>query len=81
MGLFLLKKEIMKIKVTEQGLVIPKEWLKGIDEVEIRQENNMIIVIATSQQDSIWDLGKNPVSCDIKDGSVNHDHYLYTNNE
>jgi hypothetical protein len=28
----------MKTKVTEKGLIIPKDWLEGIDEVEIRND-------------------------------------------
>ncbi|ELS02493.1 hypothetical protein Xen7305DRAFT_00022070 [Xenococcus sp. PCC 7305] len=34
----------MKVKVTEQGIVIPKELLAGLEEVEIFQEENQIIV-------------------------------------
>jgi hypothetical protein len=26
---------------------------------------------------SIWDLGHHPVECDVIDGAINHDHYLY----
>ena len=35
----------MRTKVTESGVLIPKEWLEGIDEVEIQQAQNMIIVV------------------------------------
>ena len=35
----------MNVEVTEQGLLIPKELLEGIDEVEIRQEQNTIVII------------------------------------
>ena len=34
----------MKVKVTEQGVVIPKELLEGLEEVEICQEEGLIIV-------------------------------------
>jgi hypothetical protein len=27
------------------------------------------------KEPSIWDLGSNPVECDVKDGAVNHDRY------
>ncbi|WP_287300844.1 hypothetical protein [Okeania sp. SIO2F5] len=26
---------------------------------------------------SIWDFGKNPVECNVTDGAINHDSYLY----
>ena len=34
----------MRVNVTEQGLVIPKEFLEGVQSVEIRRENNQIIL-------------------------------------
>ena len=34
----------MKVKVTEKGIVIPKELLEGLEEVEICQEEGLIIV-------------------------------------
>ena len=34
----------MKVKVTEQGVVIPKELLEGLEEVEICQEDGLLIV-------------------------------------
>ena len=37
----------MKVKVTEQGLMIPKEWLEGIQEVEVRIENHRIVLVPT----------------------------------
>jgi hypothetical protein len=37
----------MKIPVTEEGLVIPKELLIGIQAVEIHQEQNRIVLIPT----------------------------------
>jgi len=43
----------MRVKVTEHGLVIPKEWLEGIREVEIRQEDDHIVVTPVLESDSI----------------------------
>ncbi len=34
----------MTVKVTERGVVIPKELLEGLEEVEICQEEDLIIV-------------------------------------
>ena len=33
----------MRTKVPEHGVLIPKTWLEGVDEVEIRKEQNVII--------------------------------------
>jgi len=67
----------MKLTATEQGLLIPKEILGKHQEFEIIQENEKIIITVIKKESSIWDLGSDPVECDVKDGAVNHDHYLY----
>lgn len=67
----------MKTEVTEQGITIPKQLLEGIKEVEIRKEKNYILVIPLSGEDPILRFGKNPVSDEITDASVNHDKYIY----
>ncbi|PSF34501.1 hypothetical protein C7H19_18915 [Aphanothece hegewaldii CCALA 016] len=49
----------MKIKVTQQGVLIPKELLEGIEEVEVQKENNVIILTSTYSKEltqSIRDL-------------------------
>jgi virulence-associated protein VagC len=70
-------RESVKAKVTEQGLIIPREFLEGIEEVEIHKEDNLIVVIPTSQTDPILELGKHPVACGTPDASEYHDKYLY----
>ena len=67
----------MRTKVTENGVLIPKEWLEGIDEVDIQQTQNMIIVMPVQADDPILDLGKQPILLDVEDASLNHDRYLY----
>jgi hypothetical protein len=67
----------MKVRVTEQGLMIPKELLEGIQEFEIRKENHHFVLIPTVETDPIWQLGSNPISLEISDASENHDRYLY----
>lgn len=77
----------MKVKVTEQGLTIPKEWLEGIQEVEVRIENHQIVLvptvvippraIPTVEPDPIWQLGSHPIALEIPDASEKHDKYLY----
>ncbi|MGM3304994.1 hypothetical protein ACSQ6I_03240 [Anabaena sp. WFMT] len=43
-----------------------------------RSQNSVPTPVITSiqQTSSIWNLGSNPVECDVKDGATNHDHYL-----
>ena len=67
----------MKARVTEKGIVIPKKFLKGIKEVEIRQEGNVVVVFPKSKVDSLFELGKNPVPCNAPDASENLDEYIY----
>jgi hypothetical protein len=66
----------MKTKVTEQGVLVPKKYFKGIEEVEIRKENDLILVVPVID-DPILQLGRRPVSDDVEDASENHDQYIY----
>jgi len=59
--------------VTEQGLLIPKEWLIGIEKVEILKKNNIITITPFEKDDPIFELGTKPVSCGITNGSEEHD--------
>jgi hypothetical protein len=67
----------VKLTATDQGLLIPKELLGENQEFEIVQEQGKLIITGISKTSSIWDLGSNPVDCDVKDGAINHDRYLY----
>ena len=67
----------MRIKVTENGVLIPKMWLEGIDEVDIQQTPDMIIVVPVQENDPTLNLGKQPILLDVEDASINHDQYLY----
>lgn len=69
----------MKVKVTEKGLVVPKAYLKGIKEVEIKKENGLILIVPITDVDPILELGKNPVQCGTPDASEKHDKYVYDN--
>jgi hypothetical protein len=66
----------MKTKVTEQGVVVPKKFLKGIKEVEIRKDNGVILVVPVSE-DPILALGSQPIADEITDASQRHDRHLY----
>ena len=67
----------MRTKVTENGVLIPKGWLEGIDEVDIQKAQNMILVVPVQADDPILNLGQHPICLDVEDASVNHDRYLY----
>ncbi len=66
----------MKARVTQSGLLIPKSLLKGFDEVEIRQEQQKIIIIPLNS-DPIRNLGRTPLDVCETDASEQHDDYLY----
>jgi virulence-associated protein VagC len=66
----------MRTKVTEAGVLIPKQWLEGVDEVEIRKEEHQIIVVPIPADDPILALGSQPIVGDVTDASINHDRYL-----
>ena len=66
----------MTTKVTEQGLLVPKDLLLNVDEVEIRKEHDIIIIIPATTKDPIFELGQHPVIADVNDASVKHDIYL-----
>lgn len=62
----------MKTKVTEQGVLVPKKFLRGIKEVEIRKDNNVILVVPV-MEDPILALGSQPIADEIRDASEHHD--------
>jgi len=65
----------MRTKVSENGVLIPKELLTGITEVDIRKQNGVILVIPAGKDDPIYDIGKEPVACGVSDASENLDKY------
>ncbi len=67
----------MKAVVSEQGVLIPKEFFVGVKEVEILQEDQTIIIVPILSSDPIFQLGTEPVEDDITDASSNHDRYIY----
>jgi virulence-associated protein VagC len=67
----------MKARVTEKGVVVPKDFLPGIEEVEIRRTNNIVVIVPTTKSDPILALGQYPVKCGVPDASEHHDRYLY----
>ena len=42
----------MRIKISEHGVVIPKEFFEGATEVDIRKQNGIIVVVPTEQEDA-----------------------------
>lgn len=68
----------MKVKVTENGVTVPRELLDDAEEVEIRKENEKVIVTPLPKVDPILGLGENPVACGAPDASEQLDRYLLT---
>jgi hypothetical protein len=67
----------MRTDVTDEGLLIPKRLLEGINEVEIRKENGVIVIVPLTMDDPILQLGKDPIDDDVTNASVEHDRYIY----
>jgi len=67
----------MRTEVTDQGLLVPKRFLEGIKEVEIRKENGIILIVPLPPKDPILQLGQDPIDDDVTDASVEHDRYIY----
>ncbi|MEW6112239.1 MAG: hypothetical protein AB1664_08930 [Thermodesulfobacteriota bacterium] len=67
----------MRAKITKRGLVVPREMLPDVDEVEIRKEDHRVVISPLPREDPILGLGKHPVKCGITDASERHDSYLY----
>jgi len=67
----------MIAKVSDEGLLIPKEMLRDCKEVELREEPGRIVVLLDPNDDPIFNLGKNPITIDVDDASTNLDKYLY----
>lgn len=66
----------MKQPVTGAGLVLPKQWFNGADEVEVRREPGLIVVVVPGHESDIRQLGTQPVVVDEDDASVHHDLYV-----
>ena len=46
---------------SHEGVLIPKQFLEGIDEGEIRREKNLIVVVPIDADDPILTLGMQPM--------------------
>jgi virulence-associated protein VagC len=67
----------VKSKVTEQGVIVPKEFLEDVEEVEIRKQEGVVLVVPIGPHDPIARLGSEPIASDVSDASEKHDRYLY----
>jgi virulence-associated protein VagC len=48
----------MNLSVTEDGVLIPKQWLQDVDEVEVLRENHLIVIIPQNTPKSTVQLNK-----------------------
>lgn len=67
----------MTARVTAKGVVVPKDFLQGIKEVEIHKTDNLVVIVPTTKNDPILALGQHPVQCGLSDAAEHHDRYLY----
>jgi virulence-associated protein VagC len=68
----------MKLKVTESGVVIPRDLLPDVEEVDVRMEGSSVVLTPSRDaNDPIWEMGNDPVICGLSDAAENHDRYLY----
>ena len=51
----------MRIKVTEQGVTIPKSLLPDVDEVDIRKRNGVLEVMPIDVEDVGYKLSSSPM--------------------
>jgi len=70
----------MRINVTDQGGLIPRDWFPDVEDVDVKKTMDAVVVRPHLVRDPILELGKNPVDCGISDGSRQHDRYLYAGN-
>lgn len=69
----------MRITVTKEGALIPKQLLEGVREVEIQSQQGMLLVMPIVEDDPLLQLGKEPIVDLVEDASIQHDGYLYAN--
>jgi virulence-associated protein VagC len=67
----------MKAKVTEHGVLIPRDLLGDSQEVEIHREGTRVIISLNLEDDPVFGLGKEPVECGLPEASERHDSYIY----
>ncbi len=68
----------VKLKVTDSGVVIPRDMLPDVEEVDVRLEGSVVVLTPLkATNDPIWEMGSDPVDCGLPDASENHDRYLY----
>ncbi len=67
----------MKVKVSSQGVFIPRTMLGECEKVEVQKRDGIIIVVPEDGADPAVEFGKSPVTCGEPDASTRHDHHLY----
>jgi hypothetical protein len=68
---------LMRIRVTGEGVVIPKHFLNGADEVDVRVENSVVLIVPVTAEDPSLGLGQDSVPCGLRNASEAHDEHLY----
>ena len=61
----------MKLAVTDKGVIIPKELLFDVEEVEVKRKSDLLIITPSGDTDPILGLGRDPVAGKAPDASEN----------
>jgi len=67
----------MRTRVTDQGIIVPKEMFNGVDEVEKSRRDDTIVIDPVRARDPVFELGENPIDDEVRDASTHHDRFLY----
>lgn len=63
-------------KVTAKGVLVPKEFFPGVDEVDVVRDNGAVVLTPRRKHDPVLEFGRHPLNDDLTDASENLDHYL-----
>jgi virulence-associated protein VagC len=56
----------MRIKITGSGVVIPRDMLPDVEEVDVRMEDGLIVITPLYDPgDPLWEMGNDPVTCGL----------------
>ena len=64
------------LPVSGDGFRVPREWLRGADEVEVRVMDSGEVHLVPLLRDPLDGLADNPIETGLGDAAENHDRYL-----
>ena len=55
----------MRTRVTDSGVLLPKEMFDGVEEVEISKRDQTIVVEPVRARDPVYELGEDPIDDEV----------------